>query len=61
MMLRAIKDATLESITTAHLSKDLNQLGNLSLCLEHLLSYRHGLLVNHKEVFASIFDIMALF
>jgi hypothetical protein len=50
-MLRAIKESTFESISDALLNRDFKSLGDLSVCLEHLLSYRHGLLVNHKEVF----------
>ena len=60
-MLYAIKEATLESIRAAHHSKDLSSLGHLALCLEHLLSYCHGHLVNYKEVFGAIFEVMALF
>ena len=50
-MLRAIKESTFESISDALLNRDFKSLGDLSVSLEHLLSYRHGLLVNHKEVF----------
>lgn len=50
-MLRAIKESVLDSIRDAHLNRDFQILGDLSVSLEHLLSYRHGLLVNHKEVF----------
>jgi hypothetical protein len=50
-MLRAIKESILDSIRDAHLNQDVKSLGDLSVSLEHLLSYRHGLLVNHKEVF----------
>jgi len=60
-MLHAIKEATLDSIRVAHQSKFLSSLGHLALCLEHLLSYRHGQLVNYKEVFDAIFEIMDLF
>ena len=60
-MLRSIKEATLESIREAHLNREFMTLGHQSLCLEHLLSYRHGLLLNHKEVFQSIHEVMALF
>jgi hypothetical protein len=50
-MLRAIKESILDSIRDAHINQDVKSLGDLSISLEHLLSYRHGLLVNHKEVF----------
>ena len=50
-MLRAIKESILDSIRDAHQNRDFKCLGDLSVGLEHLLSYRHGLLVNHKEVF----------
>ena len=60
-MLRSIKEATLESIREAHINHEFRTLGHQSLCLEHLLSYRHGLLLNEKEVFQSIHEVMALF
>jgi hypothetical protein len=60
-MLKDIKELTFESICEAHINNDTRNIGPLSLCLEHLLSYRHGVLVDTKEVFQAIFEIIALF
>lgn len=43
------------------MNKDPKNLGALSLSLTNLLSYKHGSLVETKEVFQAIFEIISLF
>jgi len=50
-LLVEVKNHTLEIISESLLNKDSSNLGALSLCLTCLLSYRHGALVQTKEVF----------
>jgi hypothetical protein len=58
--LQSIKSDLFTSLTEAHLSSDLRNLGDFSACLTNLLSYKHGQILSHKELFQALFEIFAM-
>jgi hypothetical protein len=60
-MLTSIRDSVFELITESHISKDCSNMGYMAICLTNLLSYRHGKMIQAKQVFQAAFEILDMF